>query len=952
MILSSNLRHAADRVVRQAEWRSLSDALAAARQGRRTIVEIAGDPGTGKTWLLSRLAEAAEAADRSRYTVLTAAFPVPGSRPMRLFEDMAFPSGTPGDIRPHQSWSTIRFALQRRLVAGGVLCLDDAQWADPESAGFLAQLLSDPLAVPHLLVVAHRSRQTCATIRDALSRAVSRGGAERVVLEALSAGQSGRLLGLSAQEPRLTALHRAAGGNPLYLQALARTRLGVEPDTGAGPDHPDPFDLLDVTDPFIAQILAEMVPLTPAESAVIAAAAVLGRSADLAELARVSDTTQDSTCQAVGRLLRRDLLRAPSHKPLFEFRHPLVQRSAYWRLDGCTRSRLHRRVFLLLGDLGAAASERAVHLERTMIGLTDSDRQVLVKAAIGTQRPQLAVRWLEAALHSHRADGGDAAQGRTIRLHYARALATANRSGEGRRVLDEVLATDRQDTAARLDAVILHALIDCRQSRYAQARAMLSAELSEQRHTSNGPPVTLLVVQASVELFSGGLPSEQVLASTVERARDANDRQAELGALALSGLTRLFRGQPAAAVPPVIAGCHLVDVLTPYDMEGRPEVLGLLGWTELLLHRLHDAEHHLLRGVRAARSTGDRQALAALFCGLSAVHHDAGRPKEALAMAAAATDAVHTAGVRHVRRLALAMRARALAWNDDAGCDEALAIAERAATDGRPRDCRWDGVAAVCLAQALWIRHEHHRSLRTLIASCGGSTLPDAPACLRSMCFEMLTACAIRLGRHADAVDWARHAAAAASVPGEQAYAMSAEGNLRMGDDPRAATALYRRSADLFALAGMPDDRARALIRAARSAIAGGDPEGAADLLAMAKSSAANPCVTQLENELTRQRPTPPATGNASRTLPPAPARPAAMATLTRREMQIAEIVAMGKRTREIAEELGLSPRTVDVHLTRIYRKLNVSSRTALSRLITVAEPTLESVYAVPAPKG
>ncbi|WP_370146220.1 helix-turn-helix transcriptional regulator [Kitasatospora sp. GAS206B] len=37
-------------------------------------------------------------------------------------------------------------------------------------------------------------------------------------------------------------------------------------------------------------------------------------------------------------------------------------------------------------------------------------------------------------------------------------------------------------------------------------------------------------------------------------------------------------------------------------------------------------------------------------------------------------------------------------------------------------------------------------------------------------------------------------------------------------------------------------------------------------------------------------------------------------------------------RTRDIAKALGLSPKTVDVHLTRIYRKLNVNSRLELVR--------------------
>jgi DNA-binding CsgD family transcriptional regulator len=66
------------------------------------------------------------------------------------------------------------------------------------------------------------------------------------------------------------------------------------------------------------------------------------------------------------------------------------------------------------------------------------------------------------------------------------------------------------------------------------------------------------------------------------------------------------------------------------------------------------------------------------------------------------------------------------------------------------------------------------------------------------------------------------------------------------------------------------------------------------------------------------------------------------LASLTRREREIASIAGMGKRTREIAEVLSVSPRTVDVHLTRIYRKLNIRSRAALARLMAEVERTLE----------
>ena len=53
---------------------------------------------------------------------------------------------------------------------------------------------------------------------------------------------------------------------------------------------------------------------------------------------------------------------------------------------------------------------------------------------------------------------------------------------------------------------------------------------------------------------------------------------------------------------------------------------------------------------------------------------------------------------------------------------------------------------------------------------------------------------------------------------------------------------------------------------------------------------------------------------------------------LTATEVRVADLVALGRRNREIAGELFMSVATVEAHLTRIYRKLGVRSRTELSR--------------------
>ena len=49
---------------------------------------------------------------------------------------------------------------------------------------------------------------------------------------------------------------------------------------------------------------------------------------------------------------------------------------------------------------------------------------------------------------------------------------------------------------------------------------------------------------------------------------------------------------------------------------------------------------------------------------------------------------------------------------------------------------------------------------------------------------------------------------------------------------------------------------------------------------------------------------------------------------LTKQEWTVLALVAKGWRTAKIAQELFISPRTVETHLSHIFHKLGVSSRT------------------------
>ncbi len=56
---------------------------------------------------------------------------------------------------------------------------------------------------------------------------------------------------------------------------------------------------------------------------------------------------------------------------------------------------------------------------------------------------------------------------------------------------------------------------------------------------------------------------------------------------------------------------------------------------------------------------------------------------------------------------------------------------------------------------------------------------------------------------------------------------------------------------------------------------------------------------------------------------------------LTARELQIGQLVAQGMRNREIARDLFLSERTVEAHLTNVFAKLSLRSRTQLTRYMS-----------------
>jgi len=60
-----------------------------------------------------------------------------------------------------------------------------------------------------------------------------------------------------------------------------------------------------------------------------------------------------------------------------------------------------------------------------------------------------------------------------------------------------------------------------------------------------------------------------------------------------------------------------------------------------------------------------------------------------------------------------------------------------------------------------------------------------------------------------------------------------------------------------------------------------------------------------------------------------------AVAVPTAQEKQVAEAAAAGLTNAAVAHRMHLSPQTVEVRVTHVYRKLDISGRTELPRLLS-----------------
>ncbi|MFI6154521.1 AAA family ATPase [Kitasatospora sp. NPDC051170] len=465
--------------MRRAELHQLHAVLDEVMHGHQRMVDLAGDPGSGKSRLLTALAE--EASVRG-FTVLRAlADPaeqhVPGSlfvQILRGWIGLADRAGLRDELiamlrRIAESVDVqadgcptsdrLRALLEQHTCRGLLIVLDDVHAADPGSLALLDGLIRWPARAPLAMVVAHRPRQSPQRLRTALARGSQLGTTRRIELGRLDLARTAELLDLPATDPRTRALHRDGHGNPLYLLALARIcpgRLSGRPEGSLADLRGLPPDAA-LPDRLARHLVTELAALGPRQRLVLAAASVLGTELDSPGVAAVAGTTEDEACHTLDELRRLDLLRPLAGSPHSGFRHPLVRWLVYDGTDNCWRVDAHRRAIGVLTARGAPADRIAPHIERSTPGLDPRDAAVLTEAAGTALRAgdtDLAVHWLGAALSAFGRQGP--ADGGVARRLLAAADEVAARTGS-RRLLTEATARlgggelgsgDRSDGAA------------------------------------------------------------------------------------------------------------------------------------------------------------------------------------------------------------------------------------------------------------------------------------------------------------------------------------------------------------------------------------------------------------------------------------------------------------------------------------------------------------------------
>jgi class 3 adenylate cyclase/tetratricopeptide (TPR) repeat protein len=373
-------------VGRDRERQRIKAALDRAGTGRGGIVSIVGDPGMGKSRLLT--AAIGHAARRGFAVMAGECQPYGTASPYLpwhpiLHELLGLPFGAPEDVRTEALHAALRVGaphavplapllgealdldlpdtdvtremptpvrrrvrhdvlagvLQARAAAGPIcLVIEDLHWIDSSSFDLLRDLTPSLVGLPVLVLVALRPLELGDWLELPESEVVeldelSPESAERLAVQLLEHFGDG-----PADPDDVGAVLERAGGNPFFIQELAR-----EISTGSATELPTSLEGL---------ILHRIDQLAERQQRTVRMASIIGRRFATSVLrGAYGDTLRTDELPADLDRLKDSglvLLDTPEPDETYLFRHALVRDVAYETLSYGLRERLHEQVAAFL----------------------------------------------------------------------------------------------------------------------------------------------------------------------------------------------------------------------------------------------------------------------------------------------------------------------------------------------------------------------------------------------------------------------------------------------------------------------------------------------------------------------------------------------------------------------------------------------------------------------------
>jgi DNA-binding NarL/FixJ family response regulator len=959
-------------VGRSQEVCALEQLLAELDKGHAGAVEIIGEPGIGKTRLLDELAARADArrclvlsgcgSELERdlpFSVFVDALDaylagLDVSHFVSLDEDVGnelasvFPSlstlAAGGEVsvqnERYRSHRAVRALLEHLAETRPLLLvLDDFHWADSASVELLGALLRHPPGAPVLTALALRPRQLPERLSVAFERAHRAETLARIELAALTPAQAREFLGATVSAAGATALYEESGGNPFYLEQLARS-LDRPGSTRLASDVS--LTRIGIPSAVAASVSEELTLLSGGGRLVLDGAAVAGDPFEPELAAAAAARSEAAAMDAVDELLRLDLIRETDVPRRFRFRHPLLRRAVYEATAAGWRIGAHERCAAALAARGATAASRAHHLERSAREGDLGAVAVLREAGDEATRlaPASAARWFADALRLL-PENAPAQQRLELLVARAGALTAAGYLADSHRVLVDALMIvpeEAHETYAELTRAC--AGVESNLGRHEQARERLAKALEDCPRPGTAHAVAVMIELAMNGFWRSDYAAMQDSAArAVGAARLLDEAPLTAAALAVLALGESMTGAAGRTEVDRSEAAALVDSLSDDELALRLDAAAWLAGAELYLDRYAEADAHAARALAIGRATGHGELFLVLVQILGRVWLVRGKLAEAGDLLDGGIEAARLLG-----------NTQALVWNlfnrapvALAVGDVALALATAQESFELSRDLgagfhsAW---AAVRLAGVLLETAHPGPAMNLLLDRAGGEGLTLIPGSWRGHSLELLARCQLALDHWADAKATSARAKAWAAriqrpLAGAWADRAAAAVDLAAGDPVRAAE--------------------RALVSAAAADEAGAPIEAALSRTlagrALAQSDERARAVAQLQRAVAQLEACGAlryveAADRELRTLGHGVQRRTRLGktdvigleSLTERERQVARLVVERKTNPEIAAELFLSQKTVETHLRHIFEKMNVSSRVELARAVERAD--------------